>query len=175
VCDNTLRASPPATSTPQLVQPVLKTDTIVAANSTGLDVNTVSVSPATAPAICPPNVSYSNQFLDFGIGAITARQLLVAPNGSQVAVLPTGINQVLTAVPGTTPSVHNVTLPAGATEALAGDMTRDGNTLWVGAKGTHSVVKIDLPTAAVVLQVPFNVTQFDGTPAQPNIVVVAPK
>ena len=56
-------------------------------------VTTSALTPPVAitPANCPGNVSYSNQFIDFGLGALTANQLLVASNGSHVVVLPAGL------------------------------------------------------------------------------------
>ena len=79
------------------------------------------------PANCPGIVTYNNNFIDFGIGAFTARQLLVGSAGTHIAVLPVGLNKVLTVV--NTNNVYSagaVTLPAGATEALNGKLTPVG-------------------------------------------------
>jgi len=67
-------------------------DQIIALNATGLDVETVTVSQP-GSGFCPANVSYSNQFIDFGLGAFTAHQLLVGHERIQVVVLPVGINK----------------------------------------------------------------------------------
>ena len=171
-CDNSTQASPPATSAPQLVASAANSDQIVAVNSTGLDINTVTVAPP-ASGICPPTATYSNQFIDFGQGAFTASQLLVAPNGSRVVVIPAGINKIFTAVPGGTATI--IPLPAGATEGLSGALTNDGNTLWVGVAGTNTVDRIDLTTGTVVAEVPTSFMKADNTPAPPNIVTMRPK
>ena len=113
------------------------------------------------------------QSVNFGIGAFTARQLLVASNGSRVVVIPVGINKILTAVPGG--AVTIITLPAGATEGLSGALTSDGNTLWLGVGGVNTLDKIDLTTGTDVLQIPNTFKKSDGSPAPPNIVALQPK
>src|SRR5215510_1089955 len=122
-CNNvqqpTINNPPTNSSTIQLVQPVPGSDTIVAVDSSGIDVETVTITPLVPPmvisaATCTPGVSYSNQFLNFGIGAFTARQLLVATNGSRVVVLPAGNSNVLSAVPGASPSVAAIPLAGAA-------------------------------------------------------------
>ncbi|HWZ43842.1 MAG TPA: hypothetical protein VNW97_10210 [Candidatus Saccharimonadales bacterium] len=173
-CDNSTAASPAATSAPQLVAALGSADQIVTVNSTGLDIATVSTA-APGSGICPPTASYpAPQFIDFGLGAFTARQLLVAANGSRVVVIPAGINQILTAVPGTPGSV-NIPLPAGATEGLSGAISNDGNFLWVGVAGTNTVDKVDLVAGAVILQVATSFKKADSTQAPPNLVTLRPK
>ncbi len=171
-CDNTILASPPTTSTPLLVGSPQNVDQIIALNATGLDVETVTVSQP-GSGFCPANVSYSNQFIDFGLGAFTAHQLLVATNGSKVVVLPVGINKIFEAIPGGGPGF--ITLPAGATEPLSGGLTLDGATLWVGVGGTNSVDRIDLLGSTDNLQIPMTFKKPDGSPAPPDIVGVRPK
>jgi hypothetical protein len=191
-CNNVQQptASNPPTnsSTIQLVQSFKNADIFVAVDSSGIDVETVTVTPLTppqviSPATCPPNVAYSNHFIDFGLGAFTARQLLVPSdaignnkdpvNGTHIVVLPVGINKLLTAVPGGAPTI--ITLPAGATEALSGGLTLDGNTAWVGVAGTNTVDKIDLAAATDTNQIAMSFKKTDSTPAPPNIVAVKPK
>ena len=118
-------------------------------------------------------MSYSNQFIDFGLGALTANQLLVASNGSHVVVLPAGLNRVLAAIPGGGPG--SIPLPAGATEALSGTMTQDGSTLWVGVAGTNSVDRINLLSSADEVQIPMTFKKSDGSPAPPNVIAIKPK
>lgn len=181
-CNNVTQAAPlPTNSTAiQLVGSVKNSNAIIAMDATGLDVETVTTSAPAAPfaitpANCQENVSYSNQFIDFGLGAITARQLLVASNGSHVVVLPTGINKVLSAVPVPGGALANITLPAGATEALSGAMPPDGNTVWVGTAGTNSVDRINLLTNADDFQLPMTFKKSDGSAAPPNLVAIRPK
>lgn len=176
--------NPPVNSnTIQLLKAVPDSDTIVAVDSSGVDVETVKVTsilsgnpalPFTlTPANCQPNVSYSNEFMNFGIGSFTARQLLVATNGGQVVVLPSGNSNVLVAVPGTGTAV--VPLAGGATEPLSGGMLPDGSFVWVGVNGTNTVDEINLTSFKDVLQVPTSFKKSDGTPAPPDIVAVQPK
>jgi trimeric autotransporter adhesin len=180
-CNNVQQASPSTnSSTIQLVQHVENADVIVAMDSGGLDVETATVTPLTppmaiGPATCVPGVSYSNQFLDFGLGAFTARQLLVGTNGSHIAVLPAGINKVLVAVPGGSPSVSAITLAGAGTEPLSGGMTPDGNTVWVGVAGTNTVDRIDLAGGTDANQVTTSFKKSDNSAAPPNIVTVLPK
>ena len=180
-CNNVKQTLNPPTnnsSTIQLVGSVRNADQIVAVESTGLDVETVTTSSLTAPvaitsANCQQNVSYSNQFIDFGLGPFTAHQLLIGSNGSHIAVLPAGINRVLTAIPGGGPG--SIPLPTGSTEPLTGGMTPDGDTLWVGVAGTNSVDRINLLTSADEVQIPMTFQKSDGTAAPPDLVVLRPK
>lgn len=188
-CNNvqqpTANNPPTQSSTIQLVQPVANADVIVAVDASGIDVETATVKsifsanpplPFTlSPANCQPNVTYSNQFLDFGIGNFTASQLMVATNGSRVVVLPVGNANVLSAVPGTTPSVAAIPLAGGGTQALSGGMTLDGNTVWVGVAGTNTVDKIDLVGGTDAAQVATSFKKSDGSAAPPDIVAVQPK
>ncbi len=179
-CNNVQQGVTPPTnsSTIQFVGSVKNANQIIAMDSTGLDVVTVTTSALTppvaiTPANCPGNVSYSNQFIDFGLGAITAHQLLVGSNGSHVAVFPAGINRVLAAIPGGGPG--SIPLPAGATEALSGGMTPDGSTIWAGIAGTNSVDKINLLSSADEVQIPMTFKKSDGSAAPPNLVAIVPK
>jgi len=183
-CNNvqqpTANNPPTNSSTIQLVQPVANAEVIVAVDSSGVDVETATITPLTppmtiSPANCTPGITYSNQFLDFGIGAFTARQLLVASNGSRIAVLPNGISSILVAVPGASPSVASIMLPAGATGPTSGGMTPDGNTVWIGVAGTNTVDKIDLTTNSDTKQVATSFKKSDSTAAPPDIVAIRPK
>jgi hypothetical protein len=179
-CNNTPQAATPPTnsSTIQFVKSVRNTNTIVAVDSTGVDVVSVNASDLTPPvtitsANCPGNVSYSNNFVDFGVGAFTAHQLLVASNGTRIAVLPAGINKIFTVLNGS--GVGTAQLPAGATEPLSGGMTPDGNTIWLGVGGTNSVDRVNLLNNIDEFQLPMTFKKIDGSPAPPNLVVIRPK
>jgi len=182
-CNNAPQATnPPTNSTAiQFVQSVRDTNTLVAVDSPGLDiesVNTADLTPPTTitPANCQGIVNYSNNFIDFGVGAFTARQLLVGSAGTHIAVLPAGVNKVLTvANTSNVFSTGAVSLPAGATEALNGSMTPDGATLWVGVAGTNTVDRINLNSNADEIQIPTTFKKADGSPAPPNLVVIKPK
>jgi hypothetical protein len=178
---NNAAAPNPGTNSPstlQLLDYVKNADQIVAVESTGIDLETVSVTPLSAPtsitaANCAPHVSYSNQFIDFGQGAFTARQLLVASNGKHIAVLPKGLNRVLTVLNGQGAGV--APLATGGTEPLTGGMTPDGNTLWIGVAGSNSVDRIDLLNNIDEFQLPMHFQKSDGSPAPPDLVALRPQ
>lgn len=179
-CNNVVQSPvvPTNSTTLQLVGTVKNSNTIIAVDTTGVDVENITLNALTAPvaltsANCAPGVSYNNGFVDFGIGPFTARQLLVGSNGAHIAVLPAGINKVLTVLDLSGAGVAN--LPAGATEALSGSMTPDGVSLWVGVAGTNSVDRINLANNIDDIQVPMSFKKSDGTPAPPNLVVIKPK
>ena len=176
VCDNSLAPAPGVNnpSTLQLLGSVLNLNVIVALEGTGVNLETVNVTPP-GSGFCPPNVATGNLFLDFGIGAFTAHRLLVSTLGNHVVALPAGVNKILVAnLGGSGNTVSSIGLPAGATEAANGDLVLDGNTLWVGVAGTNTVDRIDLLAGTDNLQIPMSFKQSDGTPAPPNIIGVKP-
>lgn len=180
-CNNTVQASPPTNTTSglQLVGVPRNQDQVFVMDSTGIDQETVTVTPLATPvnftaANCAPNVSYSNQFFDFGLGPIVANQLLVATNGLHVAVLPKGRGAVLTLIPSQTIGI--AALAGGAnTEALSGGLTPDGATLWVGVAGSNTVDRINMLDNQDEIQIPMSFVKADGSPAPPNLVAVQPK
>ncbi|HEY2169412.1 MAG TPA: hypothetical protein VGJ30_07280, partial [Candidatus Angelobacter sp.] len=179
-CNNVIQSTTPPTNSTniQFVQSVRDSNMFIAVDSPGLDVESANAANLTPPttitsANCPGIITYSNNFIDFGIGAFTAHQLLVGSAGTHIAVLPAGVNKVLTLLNGN--SVGAATLPAGATEALSGGMTPDGATLWVGVAGTNTVDRINLNTNADEVQIPTAFKKADGSPAPPNLVVIRPK
>lgn len=182
-CNNTQQAITPPThsSTIQLIGSAINTDQIVAVDSSGVNIETVSTSSLTAPTAisatnCAPNVNYSNQFLDFGIGPFTAHQLIIATNDTHVVVLPDGSPNVLVAVPGGGVSVIPLAgAGSTATAPLTGSMTNEGAFLWVGVAGTNTVDRINLNTNTDEVQLPTNFQKLDGSPAPPNLVAVQPK
>lgn len=183
-CNNAIQSTTPpthSTNNIQFVQSVRDTNNFVAMDTSGLDfesANTADLTPPTTstPANCPGIVTYSNNFIDFGVGAFTAHQLLVGSAGTHIAVLPAGLNKVLTVVDANNVfSAGAVPLPAGATEALNGSLTPDGATLWVGVAGTNSVDRINLGTNVDEVQIPMTFKKADGSPAPPNLVVIKPK
>ncbi|HEY6308582.1 MAG TPA: Ig-like domain-containing protein [Candidatus Angelobacter sp.] len=179
--------NPPVTSLLQLVGATQNANLIVAVNQTGVDIETATLGSLVpplvlSPANCTPPVTYSDQFIDFAQGPFVARQLLVptnglgGSNGSHIVVIPAGMPQLLVAAPGG--SAETIPLHTGATEALSGGMTLDGNTAWVGVAGNNTVDQILLtnsPGTADALQIATSFTKSDGTPAPPNIVGVKPK
>lgn len=169
VCDNSLNADVATTSAPQLVGSVKNNNIIIAVNQTGIDVKPATLADETIGQ-CPPPVSYGSQFQDFGVGTFTARQLLVSSNASHAVVLPVGLNKVLAGVPFASPAI--IPLVAGATEAVSGDLTQDGNTLWAGVAGTNTVDRINLLGGTDEFQIQLNLNK---TNAVPDIIAVRPK
>jgi hypothetical protein len=193
-CNNTqlpTANNPPThSSSISTVQSFKNSDTFVALDTTGINIETATVTAPTAPinitqSNCAPNVSFSNQFVDFGVGAFTANQLLVPTNGlgvggdlnngSHIVVLPAGQAQLFVANP-----VGGVTaypLKTG-TEALNGGLTLDGNVAWLGVAGTndvHEVILTNSPSTADAVQIPTSFKKSDGSAAPPNIVAIRPK
>jgi hypothetical protein len=179
-CNNTVQgSSPPTNSTNiQLVGRVENTNTIYAVDTTGINVESVAVTPLTPPvaittANCAPNVVYNNTFVNFGFGPFTARQLLVASDGVHAALLPAGTNKIFTVLNGNAAGV--ATLHAGATEPLSAGMTPDGNGIWVGVAGSNSVDFVNLRDNLDEIQVPMTFVKADGSPAPPNLVTIRPR
>ncbi|HLJ88043.1 MAG TPA: hypothetical protein VKZ53_14570 [Candidatus Angelobacter sp.] len=198
-CNNQLQTGanvplPASSGAIQLVGGFAGADVMVAVGQTGVNIDTVKAGSilSTNPTLpfnltttnCTPPVTYSNQFVDFGLGTFTARQLLVssvdpasgagATNPSHIVVIPAGLNKILTALPG---AANGGVIPlAGAgTEALGGGMTLDGNVIWVGVAGTNTVDEINLNGSSDVAQVTTSFKKADGTAAPPDIVVVRPQ
>jgi hypothetical protein len=180
-CNNVKQVTNPPvhdSSTIQLVATPRNQNQVMALEATGVNVETVTTSALAAPvtitpANCQQNVSYSNQFIDFGLGAFNAHQMLVSSDAVHIVVLPAAIPKVLVAVPGGAPS--SINLPAGATEPLTGGLTPDGNTLWVGVAGTNTMDRINLVSGADEVQIPTSFIKTDGSPAPPDLVVIRPK
>ncbi len=184
--------NPPTQSTNiSLVGSFANSDMIAAVDSAGVDIITANVTSllSTNPlpfnvnsGNCQPPVSYTNQFVDFGLGAITANQLLVSSAGTDngattahVVVLPANINQVLIARPGAASGGAITLAGAGAVEAMSGGMTPDGNKVWVGVRGTNTVDLLDLTNSTDEAQVNPGLKQANGNPAPPDLVIVKPK
>jgi hypothetical protein len=112
--------------------------------------------------------------VDFGSGAFTARQLLVPPSiKGHIVVIPKGLNKLFITLPGV--GTGPATLPAGATEALSGGITLDGNTAWVGVAGTNTLDRINLTNGADEVQLSLTaLKKLDGTQAPPDVVGVRP-
>ncbi|HKT52076.1 MAG TPA: Ig-like domain-containing protein [Candidatus Angelobacter sp.] len=169
VCDNSLSTTLSTTSAPQLVAAQKDANTIAVVNQTGVDIKFANL-PDTTIGQCPPPVTFNNQFSGFGLGAFTARQVLFGSNGSHIAVLPVGIDQIGVAIPSAGPGV--IPIAAGGTEAVSGDLTQDGNTLWAGVGGTNTVHEISLAGGGDFFQVQLN---LNNTNAVPDLIAVRPK
>ena len=168
-CDNAILPNAPTTLTPLLLGEVKNANQIIAANTSGLEVITVTI-PDDTGGQCHPPTTFANQVIDFGLGPLNPRQMITASNGAHIVELAAGQPRVLVGIPGAGPGV--IALAAGGTEAVSGDMTLDGNTLWVGVAGTNTVHRINLATATDEFNIQLN---LNGNNAVPDIVAVRPK
>jgi len=168
-CDNAILPNAPTTLTPLLLGEVRNANQIIAANTSGLEVVTVTI-PDDTGGQCHPPTTFANQLIDFGLGPLNPRQIITASNGAHIVELAAGQPRVLVGIPGAGPGV--IPLAAGGTEAVSGDMTLDGETLWVGVAGTNSVHHINLANSTDDFQISLN---LNGNNAIPDIVAVRPK
>jgi len=168
-CDNAVLPNAPTSSTPLLLGEVKNANQIVTANASGFDVVTATI-PDETGGQCHPPTTFADQAITFGLGPLNPRKLVVASNGAHIVQLAAGQPRVLVGIPGAGPGV--IPLAAGGTEAVSGDMTLDGNTLWVGVAGTNTVHRINLANATDEFQLQLN---LNGTNALPDILAVRPK
>lgn len=173
VCNNTSAGTAATNTTPVLLGSYQDADVIVALDSTGVNLEAVKVG-LPASGFCPTTQTSTPQFIDFGIGALTAHRLLVATSlNSHVVVLPVGLNRVLSAVSGQPPA--SIPLASGGLEALDGGLTLDGATLWVGVSASNTLDRINLNTNVDELQLPVTaLKKGDGSQAPPDVIGVKP-
>jgi hypothetical protein len=135
-CDFSLVSSATTTSTPQLIAQAWNGSAMVVVNQTGID---KLVTPIVPGPCHPTEPSNADTFIDFGLGAFTAHQMLVAPDSSRVYVAPAGINKVLTADLNAN-TAGSIQLTGTATEPLAIGILQAGNeayALTAGDKALH--------------------------------------
>ena len=168
-CNNAILPNAPTSQIPLLLGEVKNANQIVTASTAGFDVVTATIPDATGGQ-CPPPTTFADQAINFGLGTLNPRQLIVASNGAHIVGLEAGLPQILVGIPGAGPGA--IPFAGGGTEALAGDMTLDGNSLWVGVAGTNTVHHINLANATDDLQLQLN---LNGTNAKPDIIAVRPK
>ncbi|MBZ5629569.1 MAG: Ig-like domain-containing protein [Acidobacteriia bacterium] len=159
VCDNSLADTVTTAGTPSLVRSQVDASQVLAVDSSGMDV----VTPATTRVGCPPTLSDTLTRVDFGVGAFTARQLFLLPDGSK-AFVTSGLGQLLglntsTLTPFTIPLV-------GGASPFTGGTTLDGKTIYLGASD-NKVHRIDAAAGADVQQI--------GVSFTPDLVAVRRK
>ncbi|MGE5324809.1 MAG: Ig-like domain-containing protein [Actinomycetota bacterium] len=167
VCDNSFGTDVATNTAPQLLGSPKNTNTVVAVDQHGVDIVHVLLADATVGQ-CPSPVTYATVFEDFGV-PITARKLLVATPGNEFVVLAAGLNKIGVAHSG---GAQLIPFAGSGTEAVAGDLTQDGNTLWVGIAGTNDVHEINLPSGTDQFQIQLN---LNSTNAVPDLIAVRPK
>lgn len=167
VCDNSFGTDVATNTAPQLLGSPKNTNTVVAVDQHGVNIVHAALADATVGQ-CPSPVTYSTQFEDFGV-PITARKLLVATAANEIVVLPSGLNKIGVASSG---GATLIPFAGSGTEPVAGDLTQDGNTLWVGIAGTNDVHEISVPSGTDQFQIQLN---LNNTNAVPDIIAVRPK
>jgi hypothetical protein len=168
VCDNSFNTNMATNTAPQLVAAPKNSNTIVALDQSGVNIETANLSNDTI-GLCPTPVSYTNEFQAFN-ALINARKLLVANNGANIAVLSAGFNQIFVAIPGAGPFA--IPLSGNGTEPVSGDLTLDGTNLWTGVAGTNTVHQVCLPCGTDIFQIQLN---LNNTNAVPDLIAVRPK
>ena len=78
-CDNSLDDSIATPGAPSFLRPLPNAGTVLAVDSPGIDVIKVT----TTRVGCPPPLSDTLTSVNFGVGAFTARQLIVLSDGSK--------------------------------------------------------------------------------------------
>lgn len=167
VCDNSFATDVATNTAPQLLGSYKNTNTVVAVDQHGVDIVHVALADATVGQ-CPSPVTYSTEFEDFGV-PITARKLLVGTPGNEIVVLPAGLNKIGVAHSG---GAALIPFAGSGTEPVAGDLTQDGATLWVGIAGSNDVHEISVPSGTDQFQIQLNLNK---TNAVPDIIAVRPK
>ena len=158
-CDNSLDDSIATPGGPSFLAPLPNASTVLAVDSPGIDVIKVT----TTRVGCPPPLSDTLTSVDFGVGAFTARQLIVLSDGSK-AYVTSNLGQLLGLTTATS-APFAIPLAAGA-NAFTGGATLDGAKLYVGGSD-NKVHRIDVASAADAQQISVSFT--------PDLVAVRPK
>jgi Bacterial Ig-like domain (group 2) len=158
-CDISLDDSIAAPGAPSFLGPLPDAGTVLAVDSPAIDVIKIT----TNRVGCPPPLSDTLTSVDFGVGAFTARQLIVLSDGSK-AFVTSDLGQLL-GLTTATATPFAIPLANGAT-AFTGGATLDGAKLYVGGSD-NNVHRIDVAggTDAQQISVPFT----------PDLVAVRPK
>jgi hypothetical protein len=158
-CDNSLDDSIATPGAPSFLGPLPNAGTVLAVDSPGIDVIKVT----TSRVGCPPPLSDTLTSVNFGVGAFTARQLIVLSDGSK-AFVTSNLGQLLGL---TTATATPFAIPlANGANALAGGATLDGTKLYVGGSD-NNVHRIDVAGGADAQQI--------GVSFKPDLVAVRPK
>jgi hypothetical protein len=158
-CDNSLGDSIATPGAPSFVGPLPDAGTVLAVDSPGIDVLKVT----TSRVGCPPALSDTLTSVNFGLGAFTARQLIVLPNGSK-AFVTSNLGQLLGLTTATS-TPFAIPLANGA-NAFTGGTTLDGTKLYVGGSD-NNVHRIDVAGGSDAQQISVSFT--------PDLVAVRPK
>lgn len=164
-CDNSLDDSIATPGAPSFLGPLPNGGTVLAVDSPGIDVITVT----TTRVGCPPPLSDTLTSVNLGVGPFTARQLIVLSDGSK-AFVTSNLGQLLGL---TTATSTPFAIPlAGGASAFTGGATLDGAKLYVGGSDKF-VHRIDVAGGSDAQQIGASAgTAFSFTP---DLVAVRPK
>ena len=150
-CDNSQADSKTVPGTPQLISTVPDGSSVVAVDSPGIDLISLSTTNVGCP---PPLVDSAPTSVNFGLGTFTAQQLVVLPNSSKAYVV-TNLAQLLAYdLVANTPSTISL---ANAAQPLSAGVTLDSATLYVGGSD-NAVHVINTSTGTDTAQVPLTLT-----------------
>ncbi len=158
-CDNSQQGVIPTPGTPTLIQALPNGSAVLAVDSPGLDVISVTISGSG----CIPARNESLRRVSLGVGSFTARQLLISSDSKRAFILsdlPVVI--VYDTVAGTASSIPI----AGGATALSGGLTLDGTQVWIGGSD-NKVHKLDVASLTDTAQV--------SVSFRPDLVLVRPK
>lgn len=171
-CDNAAPQSPntPTVTTispPALLAALPDGKTMAAVTSPGF----TSIAVATSAAGCPPPVTATPTFHDFGQGPFTPKQILVSSDGSRLYVI-SNLNTVMV-YDFTTASVKAISLSFGATP-LSAALTLNGRNLYVGASDGTVHVLDSASTFTDLEQIPVSLCSNTSAGCLPDLVALRP-
>ncbi len=127
----------------------------VEGGSSEIDKITPAITAPAAGTSCPPTLGDALATASFGVGAFTARQIIVTSDGAKAFVTSDLASILLYNVAAGTTDV--IPLAGGGTQSFTGGVTLDGANLYVGVGGVNAVHRIDTtvaPATADVQQIP---------------------
>ncbi len=143
-------------ATPNLIAAVSTGELLaVEGGSSEIDKVTPTISAPAAGTSCPPGLGDALATANFGVGAFTARQIIVTSDGSKAFVTSDLASILVFNVGAATTAV--IPLAGGGTQSFTGGVTLDGANLYVGVGGVNAVHRIDTtaaPATADVQQIP---------------------
>lgn len=143
-------------ATPDLIAAVSTGELLaVEGGSSEIDKVTPAITAPAAGTSCPPGLGNALATASFGVGAFTARQIIVTSDGSKAFVTSDLASILVFNVGAATTAV--IPLAGGGTQSFTGGVTLDGTNLYVGVGGVNAVHRIDTtaaPATADVQQIP---------------------
>jgi hypothetical protein len=159
----------PTATTPAFIRALPNATQVLAVESPGIDV----ISVTTTPVDCPPTVSNTVQFVNLGQGPFEPVQFIVAPDSSKAYLLTSNLGSVVVynvAGQNATP----IQLAANATPVQA-SLVLDGSLLYVaGSDGTVHVVDVAANRDTAQISFPENLCNDDSFNCKPDLIAIQP-